>query len=158
MALEIIRLNNPFTPREIDAMTSAPHATNPVWMELDQTALAANVALIRRAAGGRKLIASIKGNAYGHGAREIGAMPLILGFIKRFLAYLVLMEALALAVGLTIMPLFRLVLSMDRGVRASAVGNNSVLYTLVFAVAPVLALMFSAMKQKKAAKIAKLPT
>ena len=89
--------------------------------------------------------------------REIGAMPLILTFIRRFLAYLVLMEALALAVGLTILPLFRLILSIDRGGRASAAGGNSVLYTLVFAIAPVVALVVTGLKQKKTTKVVKAP-
>ena len=40
-------------------------------------------------------------------------------------------------------------LSIDKGTRASAVGGNSLLYTLVFAVAPVLALALAGIKQKK---------
>ena len=44
-------------------------ATRPVWRELDLSALEANFLECRRLAGpGRKLIASVKANAYGHGA------------------------------------------------------------------------------------------
>jgi alanine racemase len=42
--------------------------THPTWMELDASALAANLAEIRRRANpGVKVIASVKANAYGHG-------------------------------------------------------------------------------------------
>jgi hypothetical protein len=81
--------------------------------------------------------------------REIGAMPLIYSFIRRLLAYLVMMESLSLAVGLTILPLFRLIFSIDRAGHASASGGKTVLYTLTFAVAPVLALVLAARKQQQ---------
>jgi alanine racemase len=40
----------------------------PVWAEIDLAALAHNLDVVRRLAGGRRLIASVKANAYGHGA------------------------------------------------------------------------------------------
>jgi len=83
-------------------------------------------------------------------SREIGAVPLIYTFLRRFLVYLVMMESLALAVGLAILPLFRLVLNLGKGSPASVPSSSSVLYTLVFAVAPVLALVLTGLKQKKA--------
>jgi alanine racemase len=42
----------------------------PLWMEIDPAALAHNLAYVRRLAGKRRLIASVKANAYGHGAVE----------------------------------------------------------------------------------------
>jgi alanine racemase len=42
----------------------------PLWMEIDPAALAHNLAYVRRLAGQRRLIASVKANAYGHGAVE----------------------------------------------------------------------------------------
>ncbi|MFM9845427.1 MAG: alanine racemase [Dongiaceae bacterium] len=43
----------------------------PLWMEIDPAALAHNLAYVRQLAGQRRLIASVKANAYGHGAVEI---------------------------------------------------------------------------------------
>lgn len=43
----------------------------PLWMELDFEALAHNLGVVRRLAGRRRLIASVKANAYGHGAVAI---------------------------------------------------------------------------------------
>jgi len=40
----------------------------PVWAEIDLAALAHNLDVVRWLAGGRRLIASVKANAYGHGA------------------------------------------------------------------------------------------
>ncbi len=40
----------------------------PLWAEYDEDALAQNLAFVRRLAGGRRLIASVKANGYGHGA------------------------------------------------------------------------------------------
>lgn len=46
-------------------------ATHPAWMEIDLDALATNYdELIRQAGPGIKMIASLKANAYGHGAVE----------------------------------------------------------------------------------------
>ena len=46
--------------------------TRPIWMEFDGAALAGNTRRIQELAGpGRKVIASLKGNAYGHGAVEV---------------------------------------------------------------------------------------
>ena len=48
--------------------TSGVSATHPTWMEIDASALTANLAEIRRRARpGVKVIASVKANAYGHG-------------------------------------------------------------------------------------------
>jgi len=50
----------------------------PVWMEIDLVALANNYRQIERLAKGRKIIAAIKADAYGHGAvavaRELGRL------------------------------------------------------------------------------------
>ncbi|MGH6933538.1 MAG: alanine racemase, partial [Dongiaceae bacterium] len=40
----------------------------PAWVEIDLAALAHNLAVARRLAGSRRLIASVKANGYGHGA------------------------------------------------------------------------------------------
>lgn len=48
------------------AMASEP--VRPLWAETDFEALAHNLAVVRRLAGQRRLIASVKANAYGHGA------------------------------------------------------------------------------------------
>lgn len=46
-------------------------ATHPAWMELDRDALAANYAELQRRVGPNvRIIASLKANAYGHGAVE----------------------------------------------------------------------------------------
>lgn len=47
-------------------MTEPP--IRPLWAEYDLDALAHNLAIVRRLAGARRLIASIKANAYGHDA------------------------------------------------------------------------------------------
>ena len=50
----------------------ATEAARPAWMELDLGALAANIHAVRRRIGpDTKIIASIKANAYGHGAVQI---------------------------------------------------------------------------------------
>lgn len=43
----------------------------PLWAEIDRAALAHNLAVVRRLARQRRLIASVKANAYGHGAVTI---------------------------------------------------------------------------------------
>jgi alanine racemase len=43
----------------------------PLWAEIDRGALAHNLAVVRRLAGSRRLIASVKANGYGHGAVTI---------------------------------------------------------------------------------------
>lgn len=51
---------------------ASPHQPErPLWMEIDSAALAHNLSHVRRLAGHRRLIASVKANAYGHGAVEI---------------------------------------------------------------------------------------
>jgi alanine racemase len=52
------------------AMASEP--LRPLWAELDFDALAHNLAIARGLAGQRRLIASVKANAYGHGAVPVG--------------------------------------------------------------------------------------
>ena len=47
-------------------------ATRPIWMEFDGAALARNYARIRELAGpARKVIASLKGDGYGHDAVQV---------------------------------------------------------------------------------------
>src|SRR5262245_58734160 len=52
-------------------MTTDSMPLRPLWAEFDFNALAHNLAVVRRMAGERRLIASIKANAYGHGAVAI---------------------------------------------------------------------------------------
>ncbi len=55
-------------------------ATHPAWMELDLGALAANYRELERRAGPDvKIIASLKANAYGHGAVETAKVLFGLG-------------------------------------------------------------------------------
>jgi len=53
----------------------------PLWAEIDRAALAHNLAVVRRLAGQRRLIASVKANAYGHGAvtmaRELARLGVV---------------------------------------------------------------------------------
>ena len=49
-------------PRTIDSTPAAG-----AWIELDRGALAANLAAVKEAAGGRPVMAVVKANAYGHG-------------------------------------------------------------------------------------------
>jgi len=49
-------------------MAGVQEPTRPLWAEIDQSALAHNLAVVRRLAGLRRLIASVKANGYGHGA------------------------------------------------------------------------------------------
>ena len=49
-------------------MATAGEHLRPLWAELDFEALAHNLAMVRGLAGQRRLIASVKANAYGHGA------------------------------------------------------------------------------------------
>src|SRR5262249_42600380 len=53
------------------AVTTTSTPLRPLWMELDLDAFAHNLAVVRRLAGPRRLIASVKANAYGHGAVAI---------------------------------------------------------------------------------------
>jgi alanine racemase len=52
-------------------MTTASEPLRPLWAEIDFEALAHNLTVARRLAGQRRLIASVKANAYGHGAVPI---------------------------------------------------------------------------------------
>lgn len=52
-------------------MTTANTLLRPLWAEIDFDALAHNLTVVRGMAGQRRLIASIKANAYGHGADAI---------------------------------------------------------------------------------------
>ncbi len=59
-------------------MTRTPEAVRPCWMELDLDALTHNVAVLRRhLRPGTRIIAALKGDAYGHGigpvARRLAA-------------------------------------------------------------------------------------
>jgi alanine racemase len=51
----------------------------PLWADIDLPALGHNVAVVRRLAGTRRLIASVKANAYGHGAVPIARELVRLG-------------------------------------------------------------------------------
>jgi alanine racemase len=53
-------------------MATAAKPLRPLWAELDFQALAHNLAVVRGLAGQRRLIASVKANAYGHGAVPVG--------------------------------------------------------------------------------------
>ncbi|MGE0120979.1 MAG: alanine racemase [Dongiaceae bacterium] len=59
-------------------MPTGNEPCRPLWADIDLTALAHNLALVRRLAGRRRLIASVKANAYGHGvvtiARELARL------------------------------------------------------------------------------------
>jgi len=57
----------------MDAMT-VHRPERPLWAEIDSAALVHNLAIVRRLAGRRRLIASVKANAYGHGAVEIARL------------------------------------------------------------------------------------
>jgi len=52
-------------------MATASEPVRPLWVATDFEALAHNLAVVRRLAGQRRLIASVKANAYGHGAVPI---------------------------------------------------------------------------------------
>ena len=52
-------------------MATVSEPLRPLWAEIDFEALAHNLAVVRRLAGARRLIASVKANAYGHGAVPI---------------------------------------------------------------------------------------
>jgi alanine racemase len=54
--------------------TTSRQPERPLWIEFDPAALASNLAHVRRLAGRRKLIASVKANAYGHGAVEFAQL------------------------------------------------------------------------------------
>jgi alanine racemase len=51
----------------------------PAWAEIDPGAIAHNLAVARRLAGSRRLIASVKANGYGHGAVAMAAALTELG-------------------------------------------------------------------------------
>jgi len=57
----------------MDATTSR-RPKRPLWAEIDPAALAHNLEYVRRLAGKRQLIASVKANAYGHGAVEFARL------------------------------------------------------------------------------------
>ena len=76
-------------------MTTPSKPLRPLWAEIDFGALAHNLAVVQRLAGRRRLIASVKANAYGHGAltmaRELarlGVETLWTGSIDEALAIL----------------------------------------------------------------------
>lgn len=73
---------------------AAAHSPHRAWIEIDHAALASNLAVVRRLAGGRAVIAVVKANAYGHGAIEVSRTLLRHG-VER-LAVATLGEGLAL--------------------------------------------------------------
>src|SRR5262245_43146048 len=54
--------------------TTSRTPERPLWAEIDQAALAHNLAYVRRLAGKRRLIASVKANAYGHGSVDFARL------------------------------------------------------------------------------------
>ena len=74
-----------------EASARSPHRA---WIEIDNSALVSNLAVVRRLAGERGLIAVVKANAYGHGAIEVSRTLLHHG-VER-LAVATLGEGLAL--------------------------------------------------------------
>jgi alanine racemase len=52
-------------------MTTAVASRHRAWIDIDHTALVANLAALRRLAGPAQVIAVVKANAYGHGAVEV---------------------------------------------------------------------------------------
>ena len=52
-------------------MTTAVASRHRAWIDIDHTALVANLAALRRLAGAAQVIAVVKANAYGHGAVEV---------------------------------------------------------------------------------------
>ena len=55
-------------------VTTSRRPERPLWAEIDPAALAHNLAYVRRLAGKRQLIASVKANAYGHGVVEFARL------------------------------------------------------------------------------------
>jgi alanine racemase len=60
-------------------MTTPNEPLRPLWADIDLPALGHNLAVVRRLGGARRLIASIKANAYGHGAVPIARELVRLG-------------------------------------------------------------------------------
>jgi alanine racemase len=60
-------------------MATASEPLRPLWAELDFEALAHNLAVVRGLAGTRRLIASVKANAYGHSAVPVARELVRLG-------------------------------------------------------------------------------
>jgi len=52
-------------------MTTAVASRHRAWIDIDHTALVANLAALRRLAGPAQVIAVVKANAYGHGAADV---------------------------------------------------------------------------------------
>ncbi|MEO8251596.1 MAG: alanine racemase [Chloroflexota bacterium] len=69
----------------------SPHRA---WVEIDHAALVGNLAIVRRLAGERSVIAVVKANAYGHGAIEV-SRTLLRNGVER-LAVATMGEGLAL--------------------------------------------------------------
>lgn len=75
-------------------MTAAVASRHRAWIDIDHTALLANLAALRRLAGPAQVIAVVKANAYGHGAVEV-AQTLVEGGAER-LGVATLSEAMEL--------------------------------------------------------------
>ena len=60
-------------------MAPSSELLRPLWAEIDFEALRHNLAVVRRLAGPRRVIASVKANAYGHGALPIAREIVRLG-------------------------------------------------------------------------------
>jgi alanine racemase len=69
----------------------------PTWAEIDLSALAHNLARLRARAPGRRVIAVVKANGYGHGAHVVG--PALAGAGADALAVVTLAEAADLRAG-----------------------------------------------------------
>jgi alanine racemase len=60
-------------------MTTSGEPLRPLWADIDLAALVHNLAVVCRLAGSRRLIASVKANAYGHSALPIARELVRLG-------------------------------------------------------------------------------
>lgn len=78
-------------------MTTAVASRHRAWIDIDHTALVANLAALRRLAGPAQVIAVVKANAYGHGAVEV-AQTLVAHGAER-LSVATLSEAMELRVN-----------------------------------------------------------
>lgn len=58
--------------RERKEVKQAP--TRPAWVEVDLTAISENLAAVRQKVGSRKIMGTIKANAYGHGLIEVAGV------------------------------------------------------------------------------------
>jgi alanine racemase len=100
---------------EVEGAAEAPARRRPAaWAEIDLGALLTNLAVVRACARGRKIIAVVKADAYGHGVRAVA--PALVGAGVDALAVATLAEGLelrALGVALPVIVLQGLVHADD---------------------------------------------